>query len=292
MATDWKTKFLNGEMKDYSEEQLFKVLQKVTDEKKREVHDEAWHEKEAARELAEKEAYDQKNWDWISLDRQQLKDITELIREQFDSHDYTMKHVALRKIALRYRGEICYFTAVSTNLLHVRQWLDDDDAQCWGCEFDVKILPRELKLLNRHKIDLDILDFLEQECKTGDGGRISNFEDLALLYLILNEFMLYYGEIAFNVREIQCKGPSKKKEYRSSTVETRVVRLMKQYTLKKNWVIKVERRKAEIRCQAWGVRGHFRHYKNGTVIFIKPYVKGKEKDKWQGRIYELLPKTV
>lgn len=290
--TDMKKRFLNGDFKNYSSDQLLGVLHKVMREKERPKYEPGWAEKEAARELAEKEAYDQKNWDWISLDWQQLKDITELIREQFESHDYTMKHVALRKVALRYRGEICYFTAVSANLLHIRQWLDDEDAQCWGCDFDVKIMPREMKLLNRQKIDPDTLDFLEQECATGDGRSISNFEDLALLYLILNEFMLHYGEIAFNVHEIQCKGPSKKKEYRGSTVETRVVRLMKQYTLKKNWVTKVERRKAEIRCQAWGVRGHFRHYRNGTVIFIQPYVKGKNKEKYKGKVYELLPKTV
>ena len=27
-------------------------------------------------------------------------------------------------------------------------------------------------------------------------------------------------------------------------------------------------------CEAWGVRGHYRHYKNGKVVFIHPYIKG------------------
>lgn len=30
-------------------------------------------------------------------------------------------------------------------------------------------------------------------------------------------------------------------------------------------------------CLCWGVRGHFRHLKNGKVIFIQPFTKGKER---------------
>lgn len=32
------------------------------------------------------------------------------------------------------------------------------------------------------------------------------------------------------------------------------------------------------RCECWGVRGHIRHYKNGKVVFIEPYKKGKKRD--------------
>lgn len=28
-------------------------------------------------------------------------------------------------------------------------------------------------------------------------------------------------------------------------------------------------------CEAWSVRGHYRHYKSGKVVYIKPYTKGK-----------------
>lgn len=37
--------------------------------------------------------------------------------------------------------------------------------------------------------------------------------------------------------------------------------------------------KRMIRCEAWGVRGHIRRYKSGKEVYIKPYVKGKNKDK-------------
>ena len=32
------------------------------------------------------------------------------------------------------------------------------------------------------------------------------------------------------------------------------------------------------RCECWGVRGHIRHYKNGKVVFIEPYKKGRKRD--------------
>ena len=35
----------------------------------------------------------------------------------------------------------------------------------------------------------------------------------------------------------------------------------------------------EIKCPSWEVRGHYRHYKSGKVVFIPSYKKGKERDK-------------
>lgn len=32
------------------------------------------------------------------------------------------------------------------------------------------------------------------------------------------------------------------------------------------------------RCECWGVRGHFRHYGTGQVLWIFPYKKGKKRD--------------
>lgn len=33
------------------------------------------------------------------------------------------------------------------------------------------------------------------------------------------------------------------------------------------------------KCLCWGVRGHKRFYKSGKVVYIKPYKKGRDKDK-------------
>lgn len=35
-------------------------------------------------------------------------------------------------------------------------------------------------------------------------------------------------------------------------------------------------------CPAWGVRGHYRHLKNGKVVFVRPFVKGKERASMSG----------
>ena len=36
--------------------------------------------------------------------------------------------------------------------------------------------------------------------------------------------------------------------------------------------------KRHMTCEHWEVKGHFRHYKNGKVVYIKPYSKGKGKE--------------
>jgi hypothetical protein len=44
-------------------------------------------------------------------------------------------------------------------------------------------------------------------------------------------------------------------------------------------------------CPAWEVRGHYRHYKNGKVTYVKPHVKGKLRDTLVvGREYDLSAK--
>ena len=40
-------------------------------------------------------------------------------------------------------------------------------------------------------------------------------------------------------------------------------------------------------CPAWGVRGHYRHYRTGKISYVKPYVKGKNRSAYAGREYEL-----
>lgn len=35
--------------------------------------------------------------------------------------------------------------------------------------------------------------------------------------------------------------------------------------------------KNKIQCPCWSVRGHYRHYKNGSTIFIKDYLKGRKR---------------
>lgn len=41
-----------------------------------------------------------------------------------------------------------------------------------------------------------------------------------------------------------------------------------------------------MKCPCWGVRGHYRHYKSGKTVFIKNYIKGKERDKEKPKEHE------
>ena len=46
-----------------------------------------------------------------------------------------------------------------------------------------------------------------------------------------------------------------------------------------------------IQCPAWGVSGHYRHLRDGRVIWIKPYVKGKERNNpaaYSKKTYQIL----
>ena len=49
-------------------------------------------------------------------------------------------------------------------------------------------------------------------------------------------------------------------------------------------------KKREWRCLAWGVRGHYRHYKSGKTIFVHAFTKGKNKEAYKGREYVLVRK--
>ena len=47
-------------------------------------------------------------------------------------------------------------------------------------------------------------------------------------------------------------------------------------------------RNLERHCPAWGVRGHYRHYKDGRSVYVRPCVKGPDRSQYRGREYELL----
>lgn len=46
----------------------------------------------------------------------------------------------------------------------------------------------------------------------------------------------------------------------------------------------IKRRKGWTYSHSFQVHGHYRHYKDGKVVFIKPYIKGKGKEEVVQRI--------
>ena len=128
----------------------------------------------------------------------------------------------------------------------------------------------------------------------GRDDRDETAETLTLQYFvafIVIQFMMLHGAERISYR----------KEYRKELKPTRASRLAVPYTQPgKVRVLDISVTADEVRerlrrenavhtwhCQAWGVRGHYRHYKTGRVSYVKPYVKGKNKAAYAGREYAL-----
>ena len=71
--------------------------------------------------------------------------------------------------------------------------------------------------------------------------------------------------------EIFSEGKGNKKRYKTKIV------LKSHYEVSfKNYSVKHIRH--IFKCLCWGVRGHYRHYKNGKVVFVQAFRKGKERN--------------
>ena len=93
----------------------------------------------------------------------------------------------------------------------------------------------------------------------------------------------------FKKKESKPGKKSKKKGQKSASV--RKVRVYHLVPLEPEVTSIVKKAQAHrISCPAWGVRGHYRHYKSGKVVYIQPHVKGKNKELYQSREYVLVPK--
>lgn len=112
------------------------------------------------------------------------------------------------------------------------------------------------------------------------------------LYTTLQYLLMHHKEcLVFDVqrksstKHIKKKGRSKKKTI------TQTVRVYHLSPLDDETVKRI-RRTASIqrRCPAWGVRGHYRHYQNGKVVYVKPHIKGKHKEQYSGREYVFVPR--
>ena len=119
-------------------------------------------------------------------------------------------------------------------------------------------------------------------------------ESLTLQYFsafLVIQFMMLHGADKISFR----------KEYRKALKPARASQLVAPYTQPgKVRILDISVTEDEVRecirrasavhtwhCPAWGVRGHYRHCKNGRVSYVKPYVKGKNKAAYAGREYTL-----
>lgn len=114
------------------------------------------------------------------------------------------------------------------------------------------------------------------------GGKIiGNIKDHSVFY----EFMrIWHGiQIALlnpQIKDVFTTGQMVKRYTREDTPtrkRQRVVRYVKRHVIDAN-KLKQTLKEYHRHCLAWYVIGHWRHYKNGHTVFIKPYWKGVLRD--------------
>lgn len=109
-----------------------------------------------------------------------------------------------------------------------------------------------------------------------EDDRVEDMQTLAmmasLLYAGVQNIFLYRPEaIVSEDHEVHdTKAVKKNGKYK----EVKYTRIVKYYSLESEEV-----RRHFIKCDCWGVAGHWRHYKSGKKVFISPYKKGINRDK-------------
>lgn len=126
--------------------------------------------------------------------------------------------------------------------------------------------------------------------RDGKGTRFDS--DVELLYdteKLKLEVDLYYGiligcvsyimlqerDIIYKDRQSKEVKPEKKKSIREKHQET--LYLLNDI-IKYNGEVKAAAKHHNITCDSWNVKGHYRHYKSGKVVFIAEYKKGKNRE--------------
>ena len=103
--------------------------------------------------------------------------------------------------------------------------------------------------------------------------------------------MLYLKNMPTKVIEVRPKeSVIKQKGNKQETPKRNIKSTIKLITIKRNGVQSNpngETGKHNMTCPAWGVRGHYRTYKNGKKVWIAPYSKGKDRGNYKGKNYKL-----
>lgn len=168
-------------------------------------------------------------------------------------------------------------------------------------EFDKPFLKLDIylenKLFHSMQLDLSAIDeskpnptLMEKQKELYESGK--SFQELYAYYcLILLECSLWYIATTTKTTKYyrENKIPSyvyEKKEVinikRNKVISTPIYDMNKIRRVKVEGLIK--RRKGWTYSHSFQVHGHYRHYQDGKVIFIKPYIKGKGKEEISQKI--------
>lgn len=94
---------------------------------------------------------------------------------------------------------------------------------------------------------------------------------------------LLSGNDFWEVKEktIKSKQNSYQKKQNGKKMKSNVVKHFKTFTIKniEDLSRSVGKKKRVVTCELWGVKGHYRTYKNGKTVYIRPFCKGKNRTK-------------
>lgn len=106
---------------------------------------------------------------------------------------------------------------------------------------------------------------------------------LAVLYIIKNKPSILVERVSRvklsngnNAHKKKSKRPTKTKIRKIITIDSR--NADNEISEKNKPSKESVKRKHNITCESWGVMGHWREYKSGKRVWIKPYRKGKKRD--------------
>lgn len=121
----------------------------------------------------------------------------------------------------------------------------------------------------------------------------------SIQYLLLNHKNIFSVTVQEDKKNTKPKSNKTKKPKKSKSNKKHKVRV---YSISQSMDDEIESVGKELKtkrkgkmlrvCDAWGVRGHYRHLSSGKVVYVKPHVKGKNRDNYIEKEYELFKKEV
>ena len=130
------------------------------------------------------------------------------------------------------------------------------------------------------------MDFSEgqiEEYIHGEFKDVAEYSDaVKKMIFAINSNLLYSLSYIMNYprdqKQTRVSSHKYSREYRLSTKQNRIY-LFSDILKYVSDTYVPEGQHHSIQCPCWEVRGHYRHYKSGKVIFIPAYKKGKQRDK-------------
>lgn len=170
-----------------------------------------------------------------------------------------------------------------------------------GYKFHVKKIWTTNDGFHRHnEIDFELHEYLENlgnAMKKLKGRTVKSMmanqdlmeETWSADVLPIMMFMMYVIHNSINRTVVEVEATTKKykapEERKYNPPKNKVYKLI---DVVRKYERHINKNKKHITCEYWEVKGHFRHYKSGKVVWVKPHSKGKNKEgSVEDRVYKL-----